>query len=92
MAKGQKTGGRKKGVANKTTNEIRVHFQNLVSDNLEQLNEDLKSLEPLQRIKIIIEISKFIVPTLKAVELSPDTTEIFKIPKIEFVNAKQSYK
>lgn len=72
MARGQKTGGRTKGVVNKTTAEIREHFQNLVSDNLEQLANDLKSLEPLQRLKIIIELSKFVVPTLKATELTTD--------------------
>jgi hypothetical protein len=70
MAKGIKTGGRTTGAVNKTTAEIREHFQNLVSDNLEQLDDDLKSLEPLQRLKMIIELSKFVVPTLKATELS----------------------
>lgn len=62
--------GRPQGAVNKTTAEIREHFQNLVANNLEQLNEDLNTLEPLQRLKIIIELSKFVVPTLKATELS----------------------
>ncbi len=70
MAKGIKTGGRKVGTANKTTAEIRDHFQNLISDNLALLNVDLKTLDPLQRLKIIIELSKFVVPTLKATELN----------------------
>lgn len=73
MATGIKTGGRTKGTPNQTTAEIRQYFQNLVSDNLEQLNDDLKSLEPLQRLKMIIELSKFVVPTLRATELT--TTE-----------------
>jgi hypothetical protein len=62
--------GRPKGAVNKTTTEIREHFQNLVADNLQKLNEDLKTLEPLQRLKMIIELSKFVVPTLKATELT----------------------
>ena len=70
MAKGIKTGGRTAGAVNKTTAEIREHFQNLVSDNLEQLDSDLKSLEPLQRLKMVIELSKFVVPTLKATEVT----------------------
>lgn len=69
MARGIKTGGRTKGTPNKTTSEIREHFQNLISENLKQLNDDLKSLEPLQRLKMIIELSKFVVPTLKATDL-----------------------
>lgn len=77
MATGTKTGGRTKGTANKTTAEIREHFQNLVSDNLEQLDNDLKSLEPLQRLKMVIELSKFVVPTLKATELTTDKVNGF---------------
>jgi len=69
---GKKFGGRTKGAANRTTTEIREYYQNLVSNNLEQLNDDLKSLEPLHRLKMIIELSKFVVPTLKATELTAD--------------------
>lgn len=68
-----KYGGRVKGQPNKTTAEIREKFQELISKNLDQFDEDLKSIEPLQRLKIIIELSKFVVPTLKATELT--TTE-----------------
>ena len=69
MARGIKTGGRTKGTPNKTTSEIREHFQKLITENLGQLNQDLKELEPLQRLKMIIELSKFVVPTLKATDL-----------------------
>lgn len=85
MAKGIKTGARTKGAVNKNTAEIREHFQNLVSDNLEQLNDDLKSLEPLQRLKMIIELSKFVVPTLRATELSTDNENGFNPITISFI-------
>jgi hypothetical protein len=75
---GQKFGGRTAGAVNKTTAEIREHYQNLVSNNLEQLDNDLKSLEPLQRLKMIIELSKFVVPTLKATELTTGSDDGFK--------------
>lgn len=68
-----KTGGTTKRMVNKTTSQIREQFQNLVSDNLEQLNSDLKSLEPLQRLKIVIEIAKFVIPILKATELTSES-------------------
>ena len=70
MAKGTKTGGRTKGTPNKTTSEIRQHYQKLINSNLNLLENDLKSLEPLQRLKMVIELSKFVVPTLKATDLS----------------------
>ena len=78
MATGIKTGGRTAGTPNHNTTEIREHFQNLVYNNLEQLDNDLKSLEPLQRLKMIIELSKFVVPTLKATELTTGSEDNFK--------------
>ena len=86
MAKGVKTGGRTKRTANKTTAEIRERFQNLVSNNLTQLDSDIKSLEPLQRLKMIIELSKFVVPTLKATELTTPTDNEINVVTIKFVD------
>jgi hypothetical protein len=42
----------------------------LVSENLGRLSDDLKELEPMQRLKMIIELSKFVVPILKATDLN----------------------
>jgi len=90
MAIGVKTGGRTAGALNKTTKEIREHFQNLVSNNLEQLDNDLKSLEPLQRLKVIIELSKFVVPTLKATELTTDIESRFQPITVTIVQANDT--
>ena len=84
MAIGTKTGGRTKGTPNRTTSEIREQFQKLINDNLEQLQEDLKVLEPKERIKSIIELSKFVVPTLKATELSTDKEKFESIIRIGY--------
>lgn len=67
---GQKFGGRKKGTPNKITNELREYYQLLINENLDQLKTDIISLEPKDRIRVFIEISKFILPTLKATELT----------------------
>ena len=48
---GNKLGGRKKGSVNHSTAEIREHYKNLIDNNLDQLQSDLKELEPLQRLK-----------------------------------------
>lgn len=66
---GKKFGGRKKGTPNKTTEEIRERFQLLISDNLEKLQKDLATLDPYKRLKYIIELSKFVIPTLKATDI-----------------------
>lgn len=77
MATGIKTGGRAKGTPNRNTTEIREQFQSLINDNLEQMNKDLKALEPKDRIKAIIDLLKFVLPTLKATELSTSTENGF---------------
>jgi hypothetical protein len=81
---GKKFGGRTKGAVNKNTAEIRDAFLLLVSNNLEKMDADLNSLEPLQRMKMIIELSKFVVPTLKATELSVEPTNKFEPIYFEF--------
>ena len=70
---GNNLGGRTKGSTNKTTSEIRDKFQILLENNLEKLQQDLNDLEPEERLKIILSLSKFVIPTLKAMDL---TTEI----------------
>lgn len=70
MAKGIKTGGRTKGTPNIITAEIREKFTLLVDNNLNRLQDDIDTLEPRDRLKMIIELSKFVIPTLKATELT----------------------
>ena len=77
---GKKFGGRKKGTPNKTTEEIRERFQLLISDNLEGLEEDLSGLDAEKRIKYVIELAKFVVPTLKATSLK--TEGFLNIPNL----------
>jgi hypothetical protein len=60
--------GRPKGAVNKTTTEIREKFSVLLENNLEKFQADIDLLEPKDRIKVILELAKFIVPTLKATE------------------------
>lgn len=91
MAKGMKTGGRAKGALNKDTAEIRQNFQLLIENNLATLENDLKELEPKDRIKAILDLSRFVLPTLKATELSTaDSKQDFKTVTINFKNKKEN--
>jgi hypothetical protein len=74
-----KTGGREKGVVNKTTAQTRELFQSLVDANAEQIKLDLAELKPVERVKAIIELAKFCVPTLKAIDYT-DNTPVEKQP------------
>ena len=61
--------GTRKGVPNRVNHEVRKSFQLLVENNLERLQNDLDSLEPKDRIRFILEMAKFILPTLQAVSV-----------------------
>jgi len=62
--------GRPPQSTNVATKEVRDRFNLLVENNLDKLQKDISSLEPFQRIKVIIELSKFILPTLKSVDVT----------------------
>lgn len=70
---GKKTGGRQKGVTNKDLLPIRDAFKMLIENNLDKLQEDLDSIKPIERLKVLAEFSKFCVPTLKAVDFNDNT-------------------
>jgi hypothetical protein len=90
MTQRQKTGGRTKGTPNKATAELRERFTSLLESNFDTIQNDLNSLEPKERIKTLLDISKFVIPTLKAVdntiELNNEDLKFdFDRPKITFV-------
>ena len=55
--------GRPKGSINKTSEEIRLAFLELVYDNLEQMHEDLMELTPYQRLKVVTGLLGKVLPT-----------------------------
>lgn len=62
--------GRPKGSLNKTTKDIRELFQSILDENLELINEDIKTLNPKDRILTLLKLSEFIVPKLKSIDLN----------------------
>ena len=64
----KETRGRKKGSLNKNTTGIKDNLQLLVNSNMLTLEKDLRLLTPKDRVRAIIGLCRFIVPTLKAVE------------------------
>lgn len=59
----------RKGVPNKTTQQVREAFQMLINSNIEQMQSDIDALTPKDRLKFIIDLSKFVLPQLQAVSM-----------------------
>ena len=68
--KRQKFGGRTKGTPNRNTREIRDNFQKLIENNMELLQQDISEMNPKDRVKTVLDLARFVIPTLKAVDLS----------------------
>lgn len=60
----QKTGGRKVGVTNRTTAEIREKVQMVLSDRIESLNDDLDNMDSFKRWTILNSVAKYVLPAL----------------------------
>ena len=76
-------GGRPVGSQNNATTEIRQKYLELIENNFEQLEKDLKTLRASERVKAIIDLSKFVLPTLKATEMSLSNETKFQAIEIE---------
>jgi hypothetical protein len=79
MAIGKKTGGgSRKGKANKNIAPIREKFQQLLdSYPIELMMKDLKSLEAVERLRVVTGLAEFIVPKLQRSEVkNEDGNEI----------------
>jgi len=71
--------GRPKGAKNKSSEAIRTAFQSLIETNLPQLESDLQRLQPNERIKAIIDLSKFVIPQLRASDLKVEGNNFIPI-------------
>lgn len=64
----QKIAGRKPGTPNKTTAALRSRIVALVEGRWDAFLEDLESLDPRDRCKVIIDMMQYALPKLSSVE------------------------
>lgn len=58
----QKTGGRKKGTPNRTTEELRAMVQTFLEQHWETLNTDFEKLQPSQRVMFLERLISHVLP------------------------------
>ena len=78
---GNKYGGREKGTPNKSTKEIRKILNDIVHKELEKVEENLNTLEPKQRIELLIKLMPYVLP--KAESISESDSESKPIQWVE---------
>lgn len=75
-SKPERKGGRRAGVPNRTTAQVRELMHELFNENIDRLREDLDRLPPALRVRALLELAKFVVPTLKAIDITSDGSPI----------------
>lgn len=58
------------GVPNKANRDVREAFKMLIDNNLDRLQMDLDALRPADRLRIILELARFVIPQLQSVSLN----------------------
>lgn len=60
--------GRPKGSKNKVTVEVREVFKSLLEENINQIQKDIESLTPKERVNVLLKISEFVIPKLRSID------------------------
>ena len=68
--------GRPIGSKNLASSQIRDTFQLLLENNIEKIQDDLNELEPKDRIKLLLDLSNYILPKLRTTEYKGEAQNI----------------
>lgn len=71
-----KTGGRKKGQPNRSTGDLKEWIMKLIDSSLEQLELDMQSLEPMQRLQIAEKLMQYVIAKKSSVVAKVDIKDL----------------
>lgn len=60
--------GRPRGAKNKATNELREWVEKFIADNLDTIKNDIKELEPNERVKFFLALLNYTLPKQQSVK------------------------
>tara|TARA_R110000796_G_scaffold90406_1_gene194243 strand:+ start:401 stop:688 length:288 start_codon:yes stop_codon:yes gene_type:complete len=91
--KGNKLQVSRKGIPNKTTQEIRDAFQMLIENNQDKMQSWLTETamdEPARALEIILKMSEFIVPKLSRTDVTAEVNDKSIIINLNPINAEDN--
>ena len=83
--KGNKHGGRKKGSKGKASSEIKEFLSEFLHENLDDLQGCIQSMKAPDRFNAYMQVAKFIIPTMKAMDVKLEAESDFKPIQINFI-------
>jgi hypothetical protein len=72
--------GRPEGAKNRVNDEIRTRINEYLSENFDEVLNDLKTMEARERVRFYIELLQYSVPKLKAMELKTENEDLRLTP------------
>ena len=81
---GRKFGGRKKGVPNKITSEIRDKISILVSGTIDSI--DINTLTHYQKVKLLNSLCQYVIPKLQSADYQIGTPDMPSAVSIKFID------
>jgi len=78
--------GRPKGSPNKITTDLRKWISEIIVNNTDQLNKDLKEMAPVERWRIIERLLNYVIPKKQAVQAEIDLNNLTESQIDEIVN------
>jgi hypothetical protein len=64
--------GRPPGSRNKVTTELKQWITDLVHGNRQQFEEDLKKIEPAQRLAVLEKLIQYVIPRQQAIDINTE--------------------
>ena len=78
--------GRPKGSPNKITTDLKKWISEIIVNNTDQLNKDLKEMAPVERWRIIERLLNYVIPKKQAVHAEIDLNNLTESQIDEIIN------
>lgn len=82
-----KTGGRVQGTPNRNTADLRSKINAIIENQIDNIEIDLKALEPKERLQIVEKLLSYCVPKLAAQTIEVDLQNLSDAQLEQIINS-----